>query len=555
MKQQIPQHNNLSERIEDWCKNHQTNIIWSVLGIFTLLSLLLFNLRVSEGGDDSTYIIRAVNFINDGSYPSFQGPLYPMFLSLFVALFGINLGVLKITSFVLMLISLWLIYKTFKDKIAYTLLFASLLIISLSSYFIYFTSQTYSEALFLLLQIPVFTLVFKIFDDHTGAIHWRGLITLSALILTSYLTRTMGVGTLIAVILFFVITKKYKEAGIVAATFILMLGLFLVIKSAIWQTALFDSGQATTLIYKHPYQLDKGKETLGGFITRFIDNSNLYLSKHFLKMTGLRSATTNSTRGMLSIVLYGLFALSAFKAFKQNKYLLFVAIYLLTMLGITFIVLQKLWDQYRLIIPYFPFMVLILLYGLWDFSRTHKNKLMQYLFFGLVAISSLSTARQSFSKIDLLTLRKNLKGDLYEGYTDDWRNYLSMAEYVGDKLPENTMVAVRKPNMARIYANGKKFYGIYRFDTDDPDQLLQRLKERNVTHAIMASLRKNPLVNNGETINTIQRYLFIISKKYPTVFKLQHQIGKVEPAYLFRVDYDAAVTKKTTTKEANEDEG
>lgn len=540
---------NLFDNVEDWCQKHQLIIISSILGVFTLFSLLLFNLRVSEGGDDSTYIIRAVNFINDGSYPSFQGPFYPMFLSIFVAMFGIKLGLLKITSFALLLISIWLIYKTFKDRIAYTLLFSTLLIISLSSYFIYFTSQTYSEALFLLLQIPIFTIVFKMLEGESGSTNWKRITLLSVFILASYLTRTIGIGTLIAVLLFFLINKKYKDAAFIAGGFIVLLGLFLIIKGAIWQTSLFDSGQATTLIYKHPYQLDKGKETIGGFITRFIDNSNLYLSKHFLKMTGLRSSTTNSTIGLLTILLYSLFVLSSIKAFKNNKYLLFVAVYLLTMLGITFIVLQKLWDQYRLIIPFFPFMILFLLYGLWEFSQKQKSKLIHYLFFALVAVSIISTGAQSFSKIDLLTLRKNLKGDLYEGYTNDWKHYLAMSEFTGTDLPPNTLVAVRKPNMARIYANGKKFYGIYRFDTDDPDQLLQRLKDRKVTHVIMASLRKNPLINNGQTINTIQRYLYIISKKYPAVFKLQKQIGEVEPAYLFKIDYDEAVMKDTTNQE------
>ncbi|MCG8579497.1 MAG: glycosyltransferase family 39 protein [Bacteroidales bacterium] len=541
---------NILASIEEWCVKHQLAIISSILGIFTLFSLLLFNLRVSEGGDDSTYIIRAVNFINDGSYPSFQGPFYPMFLSLFVALFGIKLGLLKITSFALMLISMWLFYKTFKDKIAYTLLFATLLIISISSYFIYFTSQTYSEALFLLLQIPVFTLVFELHDTEKGSKKLKQIIVLSAVILASYLTRTIGIGTLIAVILFFIINKQYKNAGLVAGSFIIMLGLFIIAKSVIWQTAVFDSGQATTLIYKHPYQLDKGKETFGGYITRFIDNSDLYLSKHFLKMTGWRSLSTNATISLLTVLLYGLFAFSTFKAFKNNRYLFFVAVYLIVMLGITFIVLQKLWDQYRLIIPFFPFMVLILLYGFWEFSRKKKSKLLHYLFISLIAISIISTSAQSISKIDLLTLRKNLKGDLFEGYTDDWKHYLSMAEFTGKELPENTMVAVRKPNMARIYANGKKFYGIYRFDTNDPDQLLQRLKERQVTHVIMASLRKNPLVNNGQTINTIQRYLYIIDKKYPGTFKLQKQIGKIEPAYLFRVDYDVAIARDKINQEA-----
>ncbi|MBK3517289.1 glycosyltransferase family protein [Carboxylicivirga marina] len=527
-------------RVEQWCSNNQKALIFTILSIFTLMSMLLFNLRISEGGDDSTYIIRAVNFINDGAYPSFQGPLYPMFLSLFVSLFGIKLGVLKLSSFALMLFCLWFIYKHFKGRVPYTLLFATLLLVSVSSYFTYFSSQTYSEALFLVLQLPVIALVFKLIDNKTNTFNWKTVALLSLAIFAGYLTRTVGVGTLIAVMVFLALDKRYKEAGAILGGFIVLFGFFLIIKSSIWQIPMFDDGQASTLIYKHPYQLDKGKETIGGFITRFIDNSNLYLSKHFIKMLGLRAAGPTAVYGFITVLLYAIFAYATAKAFKKNKYLLFVAIYLMTMLGITFTALQKLWDQYRLIIPFFPFMVMTVLYGLWELSQLKKSSLLKYLFLVLIGISFIGSAKQSFTKIDLLTLRKNLKGDLYEGYTDDWRHFLSMSEYAGKKLPEQSYVAARKPNMARIYADGKKFYGIYRFDTNDPDKLLQRLKDKKVTHVIMASLRKNPRVNNGQTINTIQRYLYIISKKYPEVFKLEYQIGKIEPAFLFRVDYKAA---------------
>ncbi len=526
--------------VEVWCAKHQLLLIGLILGLFSFLSLLLFNLRVSEGGDDSTYIIRAVNFINDGTYPSFQGPLYPLFLSLFVGLFGIQLGLLKLTSFALMLVSIWLFYRIFRQRISYTLLFATLFISSLSSFYIYFSSQTYSEALFILLQLPVFGLVFKLIESDSQSFQWKQLLLLSLLIVVGYLTRTVGVGALIAVLVFLGLHKRYKDLGMLLIGCAGMLFMLMLLKNAIWQNGWFDGGQAGTLLYKHPYQLEQGRETLSGFLTRFIDNSKLYLSKHFLHMVGLKDVAVKSTNGLVTLLLYSLFLFGAYRAFKANKYLLFTAIYVATMLGITFVVLQKLWDQYRLIVPFFSLMVLVLLYGVFQLAEVSKSKWVKRLALALVIVSVGSVFTQSLSDVDLLTLRKNIRGDLYEGYTDDWRNYLSMAEYVGDELPEETYVAVRKPNMARIYADGKKFYGIYRYDTENPDELLQRLKERRVSHVIMASLRKNPAVNNGQTINTIQRYLYIISQKYPQVFKLEHQIGSSEPAYLFRVDYNAA---------------
>lgn len=527
-------------KVEDWVSNHQKKVICLIIGVFTLMSLLLFNLRVSEGGDDSTYIIRALNFINAGSYPSFQGPLYPIFLSLFVGVFGIKLGLLKMTSLLLMVISLWVFYRVYRERISFTLLFSTLLITSLSSQYIYFSSQTYSEALFILIQLPVFAIVYSLIEDNSGHIKWQQLFLLSLAIVSAYLTRTVGIGALVAVFLFLTIQKRYKETAIILGGFIALMLIFLVAKSIIWDNGFFDSGQANTLIYKHPYQLDKGKETFSGFVSRFVDNSNLYLSKHFLQMVGLKSLKLKSINGWLTILLYALFFWGTYKAFKKNKYILFTAIYTAIMLGMTFIVLQKIWDQYRLIVPFFSSMILVLLFGIFELAKEKKGKWIPRSALFLVVICTGSVLIQSFSKVDLITLGKNLKGDLYEGYTDDWRHYLSMTEYAGKELPADAYVAVRKPNMARIYANGKKFYGIYRYDSDNPDALLKRLKDKKVTHVIMASLRKNPAVNNGQTINTIHRYLYIISKKYPEIFKLEHQIGKVEPAYLFRVDYNAA---------------
>lgn len=543
MKKTLQPTPSLFDRFENFCETHSKTILTAILGIFTLMSLLLFNLRVSIGGDDSTYIIRAVNFINEGRYPSFQGPIYPIFLSLFIALTGIKLGLLKLTSFILMLATMIGFYRIFRNRIPYSLIFIGMLVMSASSYFMFFTSQTYSEALFMALQIPVFYLLFKTIDAG-NSLSWKKLLLMSLFIVIAYLTRTVGLGILIAILIFFSINKKYKQAGITLTSFIVILFAFLLVKNMIWSNGFFDGNQASTLIYKHPYDKSQGLETFGGYLMRFVDNSNLYLGKQFLKMTGLKNPDSLSCNPFVTLILYALFVFAVIRSFKQNKHLLFTAIYTATMLGITFIVLQKIWDQYRLIVPFFPFILLLLLYALNELRILAKNKFINIAFTGLIVFATLSSFAISFDKVDLLTLRKNLKGNKLLGYTDDWVHYLSMAEYVDKKLPENAYVAVRKPNMARLYANGRKFYGIYRFDTEDPDELLKQLKEKNVTHIVMASLRKNPAIYNKQTINTIQRYMYIIIQKYPMVFEAVHLIGKQEPAYLFKIHYDRLTTKE-----------
>ncbi|RLD70249.1 MAG: hypothetical protein DRJ10_20570, partial [Bacteroidetes bacterium] len=74
-------------------------------------------MKVSVGGDDANYIIKAWDFLNEFKFPSFQGPAYPVFLSLFIWLFGINLPVLKFISALFLLGHFVAFYYAFKNRI------------------------------------------------------------------------------------------------------------------------------------------------------------------------------------------------------------------------------------------------------------------------------------------------------------------------------------------------------------------------------------------------------------------------------------------------------
>ena len=138
----------MDDKIESWLRDRSALIFYILAGVFVVLSFLFFNVRVSITGDDSTYITRAINFWSSGKFPDYQGPLYPIVLSLFVGVFGMNVILLKLTSFLFLLGSFVWFYKTFKDKISYTSLFYTMGIMSLSHYFLFFSSQTFSEAFF-----------------------------------------------------------------------------------------------------------------------------------------------------------------------------------------------------------------------------------------------------------------------------------------------------------------------------------------------------------------------------------------------------------------------
>ena len=61
-------------------------IFYLSLGLAILFSILLFDVKVGPGGDDSAYIQRAFNFVHGFIFPGYQGPLYPMVLSPFILL-------------------------------------------------------------------------------------------------------------------------------------------------------------------------------------------------------------------------------------------------------------------------------------------------------------------------------------------------------------------------------------------------------------------------------------------------------------------------------------
>ena len=129
------------------------NIFYFIsLALTVVFAAMLFDVRVSLTGDDAMYIIRASDFANDFKYPDFQGPLYPIVLGPLVLMFGINVIALKMLSFIFILAQITFFYFAFRKNIPSSLLAIAMILSSINAYFLYFASQTYSEAFFMALQ-------------------------------------------------------------------------------------------------------------------------------------------------------------------------------------------------------------------------------------------------------------------------------------------------------------------------------------------------------------------------------------------------------------------
>ena len=100
--------------------------IWQIA--ITLISLifcfLMFDAKVSIGHDDSLYIMAGNKFATDffGYWYSDNAPLYVMFLALPISMFGLNLMLLKLLSVSFFVLSVWVLFAAFKNRIPHLIL-------------------------------------------------------------------------------------------------------------------------------------------------------------------------------------------------------------------------------------------------------------------------------------------------------------------------------------------------------------------------------------------------------------------------------------------------
>lgn len=526
--------------------NNKTNaplIFFLVINV--LGSILLFDVKLSIGGDDSYYILRAYEFLKEGKFPTFQGPLYPMLLSLPVSIWGINVPLLKSLSIIFMALHVLLFFKTFKGRIPAFVLFFTTLFISFHSSLIYYSSQTYTEAFYFFIQSAL-VYVFVNSLESLGSTSVANVksklkpwLMVGLLITACVLTKNVAFGLMGGFMAYFLFNKKWLAIVLTVVSLAVFYVPFEMAKKAIWKVdSVQAKAQGDILLYKDPYDQSKGKEDLSGFVGRVFDNADIYLSKHLMHLYNLKKFEDIELSKGSTFLIVAFLVLAIIGAWKQkNDAIKFVWFICMSSLFVIFLVLQTKWDSERLFIITVPYIVLLHVYALYYIFSSDLTKNVQIIPVFLVALLSFVLIKDTLSNSgkNFKVLKKNLAGDKYFGYTDDYRNMLLMSEWCGKNLKPDANVMSRKAGMSRIYANGKNFSEIYKVPSNDADSLINILHERKITHILHASLRRNPYINDGQIITTTYNYLAIILNKYPTKFKLVHQIGDAEPAYLYEL--------------------
>lgn len=508
-----------------------------------VLGILFFDPNISIGGDDAGYIHRAFDFVNKNKFPTFQGPLYPLILSIFISIFGVNLLILKGLSLLFVICHIWLFYIVFRRYLPPILLTFIIILISINSSILFFASSTYTEAFFMFIQTLFIYTFDKFFIRNKPKFkecrRWvSSIIIIGLLLFLMSISKNIGYTALIAVLAYFLLYRNWIQFGSIIIVFFLFQTFFSLAKYNIWDNPnLQISSQANTLLLKNPYNKTVGNEDFYGFVLRFVNNSKDYLSNHFLILHGLKKVKKSSGSSVLTISLYIIFIIGFFVHYRKNQFWTFISFYIAFFCGVSFIVLQTYWSQERLILPAAFLILTLILYYIYHFIN-NRQPVVQNSFVALLIViliaTCFKTGKQLLAKQEAIS--HYLKGEQLYEFSQDWVNYFEMVRWTEKHLPEESKVACRKPGMAFIYSNNQSdFYGIWNVPSKIPDELYKKLKDAGVTHIIMASLRLNPKKNTGKTISTVRRFLTIINQGYPGVLKHIHTIGKQEPAYLYEI--------------------
>lgn len=216
------------EKFETFAAKNEKWLMWGTFILSLICSILLFDMKVSIGGDDSAYVERAYNFITKGTYPYYQGPGYPLVLALLMKIFGFKLGIFKLFSLVFYSAHIVLTWYAFRKKIPYLMLMFMVGFAVVSDYMQYYASQTWSEAFYMFVQAVVLWIMMKIVSIErqeatvAGDLKKRWYLWLAIGLAFAFLamTKTVAIFGIAAPLIYFILQKKYRFAVYILLSFL-----------------------------------------------------------------------------------------------------------------------------------------------------------------------------------------------------------------------------------------------------------------------------------------------------------------------------------------------
>ena len=527
----------LLDKVAVFFERHEKKMFYVIMAAGALMSILLFDVKVSLSGDDCDYIVAAGEFWKHFTYPGHHGPLYPIILSPFVGIFGVRIIMLKLLSTVFLVASLWFFYKGFQRITPAIITIPALFLVSINPYVFFFASYTFSEPLFMFMQSLCFYFFSKYFwrnnTVYTLGKDWKKYLIVVLTMIGMGLTRTVGFCMIGVVMLYFIIERRWKDLIYTLVIFTLLFGILYVSKPIIWPNS--STVQSfETLFAKNPYNPEQGTEDMAGLFKRAVENSHSYLSGYLYKYLGFRSMSDMPMQGfpVLSLLAYVLFFVCMASLFKANRPLLFTGMYAGTMLIANFILLHIVWAQDRILMVYYPSILLFLCGGLYYLLTSHRFKSFSWVYLLLLASVLTGTCIHAKNRIgrNIPVLQQNLLGNDLYGLTPDWENFIKMSRWANDNLDKNAVIVSRKPSISYVYT-GREFLGLFNVPFININEVAEKYKaekDDNLFLTVELGQSQPSLTMLGPFIQ------YVFTSKQAGIYNINNQ--KIMAAFVYKIN-------------------
>jgi len=450
---------------------------------FVIVYQFIFNPKINLGGDNAGYYIlgKAISsgygftdIHKPGNPPHTHFPPgYPAVMSVFMLISdGINF--LKVVNGLFLwgssLLLFFLLKEITRDR---RLAFAGAFLMLFNMHLLSYATIMMSEIPFLFFTILGFYLYIR---SRHRLQFWRdpsfyGLLLSTAL---AYHIRSIGIAMIAGLAAYMLFSRQFKYlAGFLGGVALLSLPWYLYSR-----TVDSGGGYITSLLQKNPYRPELGEVGIGGLLERFWENLQRYLAKEI--PNGLfPSFTVDYQAEILLQDLWPGLLILAFIVFGLAKLPRLGGLLLWYLLGnfAIYLLWPEVWFGIRFMLPLIPLMIFLLAYGAYQLlsllaerlkvkARPHPLLLLVFIFFFLPQL-------------------KRLQAEAESPMVAKYQNYFQLAQYAKQNLPENAVIACRKPTLFYLYARRKVTN--YRSERDYT-KLLDHLDTTGVSHVVIDQL-------------------------------------------------------------------
>ena len=541
-----------------WFEKYNYRWLLSIIVIGLICSIFSFDIKPSIDGDDTSYVLSAMKIVHSGQLPvGFRTPGYPIVLSLFIWMFGVDLVILKATSLLFFLGIIISLFFVFRNRLQPVVLSSLLLLIAINPLMLKYSHQTFSEILFTLLL--VWTIHFILLASEKKSTKF--IFIAAIFTMASFYVRIAGITIAAVAVLFFIYQRRWKQLVVYV---ILCAAFYSPMKIYEWTSGSAAFGQASILMLKNPYNTIEGLETVSGFTNRFINNIFNHANYQIPSALGLPMPqelgvadgqfipNASAFFGVLvSIILVVGCIMPIIN--KPKSTLAFLGFFVVMYVAFISVALQNIFATPRMLIPIIPYLIIGTLEGFRILGNrcvkvtdseavsTRAKTLVFIAVIGL-ALANIAGAKQSIDE-NYPILKANLGGNKFAGFTEDWANYLRASLWIKTNLPiQLTGIICRKPELFLLYAGNYNVYGAYKIDQTNPDSIIAKWKSLNMTHLVY---------DNFQWTSTLRRYVQPVAEKYPQMFEMVHQEGSQYPSYIFHLNYNATNNISALHKESH----